>query len=65
MKKSTLIKLIVVVTITIGIVIVNGNSFGIKNLVSKSKCENVAKIDSVQYPNLLEEVTVIGKVPVK
>lgn len=65
MKKSTLIKLVVIVTMIIGIVIVNGESFGLRKYVTKTKVENVEQLDSIQYPNLLEEVTVIGKVPVK
>lgn len=65
MKKSTLIKLVVIVTIVISIVIVNGESFGFRKYVSKEKRTNVEQLDSIQYPNLLEEVTVIGKVPVK
>ena len=65
MKKSTLIKLVVIVTMIIGIVIVNGESFGLRKYVTKTKVENVEQLDSIQYPNLLEEVTVIGKGPVK
>lgn len=65
MKKSTLIKLVVIVTMIIGIVIVNGESFGFKKYVTKTKRANVEQLDSIQYPNLLEEVVVIGKVPVK
>lgn len=65
MKKSSIIKLIVVVAIVISVVIVNGESFGLRNYMSTPKIENSEKADSIQFPNLLEEVTIIGKVPVK
>ena len=65
MKKSTLIKLVVIVTMIIGIVVVNGESFGFKKYVAKTKRANVEQLDSIHYPNLLEEVVIIGKVPVK
>ena len=61
MKKKTFIRLMAIVILTIVI----GNVFGVKNFVTCPKQNNIVKVDTVTYPNLLPEVTIIGKIPKK
>jgi hypothetical protein len=65
MKKSTLVKLVIAVVIIIGVITVNVNSFGVKNFETKSKSEKIADSDSTKFGFLLDEVTIIGKAPLK